>query len=164
MRKEVSLRLVSLCALFVISALILVSCGGSGGTNSGLIKSQELIQGLDMSSPQLKDYANKITAEDVWFTQVPPLREIPLVLGTASGLTAQESKQVCENTCNSCGQKIGKTMGKIVFKEAQSNQPTHGCGCQLELGQSADVSDALTCVSELQYNFASTLFDKGLIR
>ena len=157
-------RLFTVCILLIVSALILVSCGGSGGTNSGLVKSQELAQGLDFSAPQLKEYSNKISGGDVWFTDIPPLREIPLVLGTASGLNAQESKQVCEDTCNSCGQKIGKKMSKVVFKEAQANQPTHGCGCQLELGQSADVSDALACVSELQYTFASTLFDKGLVR
>lgn len=150
--------------LVLIALLLIVSCSkesikGIEREVSMPDKEKELAKGLDLNSPKLQSYVNELKKEDsVWFKKIST-PEIKLTIQKGNQFSSEQSKKVCNTTCNACSQRLGKN---LVGSELQQDKiKADLCVCSFD--QEVNGGEYYSCLDEANRAIYTELFD-GLIK
>ncbi len=153
--------------IFVLIALVLIiSCSkgpvvktGIEETSSMPDKEKELARGLDLNSPKLQSYVEELKKEDsVWFKKIST-PEIKLTIQKGNQFSSEQSKKVCDSTCNACSQRLNKN---LVGSELQQDKiKADLCICSFD--QEVNGGEYYSCLDEANRVIYSELFE-GLIK
>ncbi|MBI5065881.1 hypothetical protein HZA97_06600 [Candidatus Woesearchaeota archaeon] len=122
-------------------------------------KEKELSRGLDINAPELQSYVEELKKEEsVWFKKIST-PEIKLTIQKGNQFSPEQSKKVCDNTCNACSQRLGKNL--VGAKLQQEKIKEDSCTCSFD--KEVNGGEYYSCLDEANRAIYSELFD-GLIK